>query len=200
MFDSTAEFALKARSGKTTREIELRWPTDEEWAERHRTRKIVIRQLGRGITETDIDTSEADLKLYEAAKLNGAPALTPAEASIVIKVLERAEVSEVVLDGEEATVTLQVPGGPVTHRLQLPTADQALKMQRAASRLFSLPQRNASQMRMYLDPTAKLWDECKGHSDDYKGPIPSLHKDAAIRAVVEQINIEMSPADDEAIF
>lgn len=199
MFDSTAEIALQARSGKTKTEIVMRWPTDEEWAERHRTRKIVIRNIGRGISETDIDSTEADLKLYQAAKLNGAPDLTPAEASFVVRVLERCEVTEVVLDGEEATVTMQVPGGPVVHQVQLPTADQVIKMQRSASRLFSAPH-NTSQMRMYLEPTAKLWDECHGRSESYKGVIPALHKDAAIRAVVEQINIDMSASDDERFF
>jgi hypothetical protein len=200
MFDSTSELVIQARSGKAKVEISMRWPSDEEWAERHRTRKIQIRNLGRGITETDVDTAEADLKLYRAAKLNGAPELTAAEASMVVKTIERAEVSDVVIDGEEATVTMQVLGGTVTHRLQLPTADQVFKMQRAASRLFSSSQRNASHMRMYLDPTAKLWDECQGRSEDYAGAVPALHKDAAIRAVVEQISIEMSPSDDEKLF
>jgi len=200
MFDTSSELAIQARSGKTKVEIAMRWPTDEEWAERHRNRKIVIRNLGRGMSETDVDSTEADLKLYQAARLNGSPDLTAAEASMVVKVIERADVSDVVIDGEEATVTLQVLGGTVTHRLQLPTPDQVLKMQRAASRLVSSSQRNASQMRAYLDPTAALWDQCQGRSEDYKGAVPSLHKDAAIRAVVEQINIEMSASDDEKFF
>jgi hypothetical protein len=199
MFDASAEFAITARTGKTKVEIGMRWPSDEEWAERHRTRKVSIRSMGRGVSETIIDSGAADFKLYQTARLNGAPELTPAEASMVIKVLERAEVTEVVIDGEEATVTMQVPGGAVTHRLQLPTADQVIKMQRAASRLFSAPH-NTSQMRMYLDPTAKLWDECKGRSEDYTGAVPALHKDVAIRAVVEEINNEMSASDDERFF
>jgi hypothetical protein len=199
MFDSTAEYVFPARSGKTKIDVTMRWPTDEEWAERHRNRKIEIRNLGRGMSETDIDSVAADLKLYQTAKLNGAPELTGPEASLVIRSMERCEVTEVVLDGEEATVQLQVAGGSVTHRVQLPTADQTIKMQRAASRLFSAPH-NRSQMRMYLEPTARLYDECKGRSEDYTAAIPALHKDAAIRAVVEQINVEMSASDDEKFF
>lgn len=199
MFDTTAEYVLPARAGKTKIEVTLRWPSDEEWADRHRQRKIVIRNVGRGVSETEIDSADADLKLYQLARLNGAPELTAAEASLVIRAIERCEVTEVVLDGEEATVTMQVAGGKVTHRIQQPTADQVIRMQRAASRLFSAPH-NTSQMRMYLEPPAKLWDECKGSSDDYTTAVPALHKDAAIRAVVEQINLEMSAGDDEKFF
>jgi hypothetical protein len=200
MFDTTSELVIQARTGKAKVDISMRWPTDEEWGERHRTRKIQIRNLGRGITETDVDTADADLKLYRSVRLNGAPELTAAEASMVVKTIERADVSGVVIDGEEAAVTMQVLGGTVTHRLQLPTADQVIKMQRGASRMFSSSQRNASTVRMYLEPTAKLWDECQGRGEGYAGAVPSLHKDAAIRAVVEQISIEMSPSDDEAFF
>jgi hypothetical protein len=199
MFDSTAEFVYPARAGKSKVEISMRWPNDEEWAERHRKRKIVIRNIGRGISETDIDSGEADLKMYKAARVNGAPDLTAAEASLVIKLMERTEVTDVALNGEEGIVTMMVPGGQVTHRLQLPTADQVARMQKQAAHLLSAPH-NTSQLRIFLEPTAKLWDECKGVSEDYIGTIPALHKDAAIRAVVEQINAEMSAGDDERLF
>src|SRR5881394_228999 len=124
MFDSTAEYVLPARSGQQRVEVTLRWPTDEEWAERHRTRKILVRNMGRGISETEIDSGDADLKLYRAARVNGAPDLTVGEATFVIRHLERAEVTGVTLDGAEAEVAINVAGGLVHHRLQMPTADQ----------------------------------------------------------------------------
>ena len=199
MFDSTAEYAFPARSGKTKVEVVMRWPSDEEWSERHRNRKFITRDLGRGVQETDVETEAADLKLYQAARLNGSPDLSKAEAALVVRHLEKAEVTDVTLDGEEATVTMTVAGGTVKHVVQIPTADQVMRMQRSAARIFQAPH-NQRHTRIYLEPTAKLWDECKGTSGDYVGPVPAIHKDAAIRAVVEQINLEMSAHDDESFF
>jgi hypothetical protein len=199
MFDTTAEFVIPARSGNARVEASVRWPNDEEWSERHKARKILIRRLGRGTSESEIDSTAADLALYEKVRVNGAPPLTAAEASWVVDIMARANVTGVVLEGDEAEVTLQVMGGTVTHRLQQPSADQVLKMRRKASRLFDAPY-NQQQLRTYLEPTAQLWDECKGRSADYNGLIPALHKDAAVRAVIEQIEADLTAGDDEKLF
>ena len=51
-----------------TKTVKVRFPTDEEWTERQRRRKIVIKQLGRGISETVIPSSEdVDAVLFAPA-------------------------------------------------------------------------------------------------------------------------------------
>src|SRR4030095_8621315 len=91
MFDSKNEIAFEARAasiGTGTQLVAVRWPTDEEWAARARAKKILIRRLGRGVTETvPAEPSEADIKLYQAIAVNGAPSMTAAEAARVVDMI-----------------------------------------------------------------------------------------------------------------
>ncbi|MGA7241416.1 MAG: hypothetical protein WBY44_37380 [Bryobacteraceae bacterium] len=70
----------------------MRRPTDEEWATHRKRRRLLQRQLGRGATETEIESSDADSRLYEAIKLNGAPPLSPGEASRIVETIALCDV------------------------------------------------------------------------------------------------------------
>ena len=52
VFDAGRQVEVQLRSVEGTKTVKVRFPTDEEWTERQRRRKIVIKQLGRGISET----------------------------------------------------------------------------------------------------------------------------------------------------
>jgi hypothetical protein len=200
MFDKNAEIHVTARtaSGKTS--LLLRWPADEEWGERARLRKILIKRSGRGITETVIEpNTDADLKLYDAIKQNGAPPLSPAEASRVLDVLALCDVRDVKLFADDATVELGILGGEVEHRLKLPTAEQVLALRKKASKVRDLPY-NTQELRILMEPGAKLWDTCEGQSDGYPGGVPALHKDIALRAVIDALDRELAQGVDEADF
>jgi len=199
MFDATAEYVFNVRTPEGARQkIVMHWPNDEQWSERKRSYKLVTTQLGRGRSETEaVPATEIDLKIFDACKLNGAPKLDPEEAARVLDTLGRCDVRDVVIDGVTATVTLSVPGGDVTHTLRVPTAKQARLMREAATKLRQLPH-NRIEVRLSLDPPAKLWGECDGTSNDYKeGVIPNLHKDTAIRAVIEELDNELASGLEE---
>ena len=125
MFDTgtTITIGLRTAGGKT--DVTVRWPSDEEWAAHRKRRRLLQRQLGRGATETEIETSEADSKLYEAIKLNGAPPLSAAEAGKVVETIALCDVIDVRLNAEDAEVDLQTLMGPVKHTAKIPTMDQA---------------------------------------------------------------------------
>src|SRR6516225_8862331 len=106
MFDSNATITIGLRTASGKTDIAVRWPTDEEWGAHRRRRKILQRQLGRGMTETEIDTAEADSKLYEAVKLNGAPPLSVAEASRIVDAISTCDVLGVELGARDAEVQL----------------------------------------------------------------------------------------------
>jgi hypothetical protein len=198
MFDATAEFHINARSAAGERsQLVLAWPTDAQWIERARLRKYVIKRLGRGSSETSAEPNlEGDLKLYEAIKRNGAPPLSSAEASRVLDAMAFCEIRDVELPQDEAIVTLAVPGGEVKHTLKAPSAEQVRSLRRAAYRIRDLPYNN-QEMRIFIDPGAQLWDDCQGRSSDYAGPVPALHKDAAIRAVIDALDRELISGPEE---
>jgi hypothetical protein len=202
-FDSKAEIAIPARlasTGGAEQEVLLRYPTDEEWSARSRSRKIIIRRLGRGMSETvPPEPGEADVKLYKTIALNGAPDMTPAEASKVLEALSVADVYDVSIDGGEAAVEMSVMTGRAIHHMKIPTADQVLSFRRSAFRLIDLPF-NQQELRTTADAGARLYDQCGGRSEDYANGIPALHKDAAIRAVIEHIDRALGPRSDDANF
>ena len=197
MFDSTAIIEISARGSAGIQAITIRWPSDEEWATRVRGRKIIVRRLGRGQSETSSESGEVDLALYNKITTNGAPPLSAAEATRIIDAIATCEATDVIVDGTQATVELHVVSGPVKHQLTIPTAEQVLSFRRSAVRLIDLPF-NKQEVRVNPDAGAKLWEACQGKSDDYTGGvIPSLHKDAAVRAVIEFLDRELAPKTNE---
>jgi hypothetical protein len=195
VFDSQATIEIQARTAGGLQKLEVRWPNDEEWGARAKGRKIVIKRLGRGMSETSIEPGESDLKLYEKIMLNGSPQLTKGEATRVVDVLAVCDVTDVIIEGDEAAVELNVLGGTVKHTVKIPTAEQVISFRRSAFRLLDLPF-NKQQMVLNPDAGAKLWDACAGKSGDYSGPVPVLHKDQAIRGVIEYLDREVGMKDD----
>lgn len=198
MFDAntTITIGLRTTHGKT--DITVRWPSDEEWSAHRKRRRIVQRTLGRGATETEVDTTEADAKLYDAIKQNGAPPLSVGEANRIIDAISTCDVLGVDLHAEDAEVQLNTVMGEVKHTVRIPTMDEVRTLQRS-TRLITLPY-NRSEIRTNLDSSAALWDKCGGHAEGYAGAIPNLHKDVAIRAVISAIEQEAMPQNDEANF
>ena len=52
VFDATRPVVMKLRAPGGAKTIRVRFPTDEEWNERQRRRKVIIKHLGRGMSET----------------------------------------------------------------------------------------------------------------------------------------------------
>ena len=198
LFDNQAEFtmAAPARVGGT---LTVRWPTDQEWAARSRARRFITRRLGRGKSETvSPKPGEAELKLYEAITLNGSPPLTAAEASMLLEAMGHCLVTNVEVEGNQATVSMNIFTGPVRHRLKLPTADQILEYKASAFRQIDLPYGQA-QTTFTPEAGALLWDQCEGRPDPdcYKGAVPAPHKAEAVRVVTDYIEHHMGPSTDD---
>lgn len=198
VFDEKAEFVMPApaRVGGT---VVMRWPTDEEWGIRSRARKFLTRRLGRGKSEMVTPRpGEADRKLFEAIALNGTPSLTPAEASMILEGLGICLVTNVEVEGNEATVTMSVFSGEVKHTFRVPTADEILEYKQAAFKALDL---SYGQVQTTFNPDAgaRVWDACNGKSgpEYYKASIPGPHKAEAIRVVVEHVEHHMGPATDD---
>jgi len=58
VFDAARPIALQLRTSAGVKTIRVRFPSDEEWTERQRRRKVIIKQLGRGVSETIIANGE----------------------------------------------------------------------------------------------------------------------------------------------
>jgi hypothetical protein len=201
-FDAAAEIELGLRLESGDRSVVVRFPTDAELAERQRRRPVLIRNQGRGVSEqVPAEPGEPDLALFDKIALNGRPSVTKEEAFQIAEILTSTTVLGVEVDGDRALVTMHVMTGlTVRHSLDVPTAGRVVLFRRGAFKMLSQPY-GVQQIRVNAEAGARLWDDCHGSSQDYAGgAIPAIHKDAAVRAVVEFIDHHLGPRKDDASF
>jgi hypothetical protein len=68
--------------------IRVRFPSDDEWIAQQRRRKVTIKQLGRGVSETIIGNAEdADAALLGKIREGDGPEVDPFEASRIFEQL-----------------------------------------------------------------------------------------------------------------
>jgi hypothetical protein len=198
MLDTTAELSTHIRTKEGRVLAVLKWPSEEAWIKRASERYVLGRQMGSGRSNFEEEPGQSDLHLYEAVKLEDSPTLTAGEAKLLIDLVASCAVMDCELGTAEAVVTLQVLEGAYTvvHTMRMPTADEAIKVQKVGRRSTTLPH-GMQQIRVILSAWLKLYADCQGHSDDYKGEIPAVHREAVVRAVVQAIELEMKAGPDD---
>lgn len=183
-FDASSIYEYPIQRDQEKVKAVVRFPTNDEWAERSRQRVIKTRSLGRMTENLPIDPGP-DLRLYEKIRQDGSPDLTPEEATYVIGALARCEVVDVNLGDTEAEVDLIVCGGVrVKHRLRIPSKSDEVKMNRSSGTIYRRPN-NIDEMRLYLEPVASVWKKYQTEIQGYAGEVPIIHQDGAVRSVLE---------------
>src|SRR5690242_18222611 len=116
VFDATRPITINLRTPGGVKTVRVRFPSDDEWISRQRRRKVLVKQLGRGISETsvangeDVDAALVALIQEKPRDAGDTPEIDPFEAMKVIEQLSLAEVDDVVPDGDSFKVTLRVLG------------------------------------------------------------------------------------------
>src|SRR5215472_5157292 len=203
LFDVNKEFKdIPARTpdSKPIR-VTMGFPSDEQWNERKRKTRMRHHSLGRGMSRIEILANpKTDLAIYEAVRRNGSEAIEGEEATELLNKLQKADASgeQVTWEGSGAVVLLDVVGMTVKHTFtSIPSAKQVRKANEETT-LRQLPHGVVETYSSY-EPGIKLWKACGGASDSYAdGIIPGIHKDAAIRAVIQKHNDEVEAAFKES--
>lgn len=110
VFDASRPIAINLRTPNSMKTVRVRFPSDEEWMDRQRRRKVIVKQLGRGISETSIpDFEDADAALLGKIRVSeeNASEVDAFEASRIIEQLSQAEVDDVAQEGDAFRVTLR---------------------------------------------------------------------------------------------
>ena len=158
VFDATVPVAMKLRTPDGLKTIRVRFPSDQEWVERQRRRKVVIKQLGRGVSETTVPNSEdVDAALLAKIRTEEEPPVDPFEATRIIEQLGMTDVDDVVPVGGAYRVALRVLGGTTTHLLKVPSAKQAMEYRRGFARILDLPF-GKQEMTLYINVAGDLYD------------------------------------------
>jgi len=190
MFDATKPIMMNLRTPEGVKTVRLRFPSDDEWTERQRRRKVIIKQLGRGISETVVPNSE-DVDAALLAKIRTdeqAPVeVDPFEASRIIEQLSQAEVDDVVQAGDAFRITLRVLGGTVTHALAMPSAKDVFEYRRAFARILDLPF-NKQELTINLAAAGALYKKLARSAEGYAGEVPIIHQAVAVKAAIDALD------------
>lgn len=198
LFDRGKEFEVPIMSGGVKRCV-VRWPTDAEWCERTRKQAIVKSNLGRGKSTTDVlNAKELDAALFAKIRIDkDGPEFDDADAVAVIRKLGRCELlgpeddqpPVALREGDNFRIRFKVPKATVVHVLRGP---RQVDIQRYSAASVGVPvdERNHQTFRFKLEPAGELYDAIKVESTGYADGVPITHKEAAIAALLQALQIE----------
>ena len=198
VFDISRPIALHLRTPGGLKTIRVRFPSDEEWIERQRRRKVIIKQLGRGVSETIIANGEdADGALLAKIRAHeeDAPEVDAFEASRIIEQLSQAEVDDVVQAGDAFRVTLRVLGGTVTHMLKMASAKDITEYRRGFARVLDLPY-NRQELTINLAAAGALYKKLITTAEGYAGDAPIMHQAVAVKAAIDALDAGFQEPND----
>ena len=196
MFDSTRPTTINLRTPAGVKTIRVRFPSDEDWAERQRRRKVIIKQLGRGISETMIPSGEeVDAALLAKIRMEEGPEVDAFEASRIIEQLSQAEVDDVVQAGDAFRVSMRVLGGPVTHLLKMPSAKDVFDYRRGFARVLDLPY-NRQELTINLATAGALYRRLLETTEGYAGDVPLIHQAVAVKAAIDALDAAFQETAD----
>jgi hypothetical protein len=199
VFDATVPVAVQLRGPGGVKTVRVRFPSDDEWAERQRRRKVIVKNLGRGISETLIPNGEdIDAALLAKIRTEEEPELDAFEAQKIIEQLATCDVDDVLLAGDSFRVALRVLGTDTTHVLKMPSAKDVNQYRRAFARVLDLPynrQEITINVRAAGDLYKKLIESCEG----YAGEVPIIHQAVAVKAAIDALDTSFQE-DREANF
>jgi hypothetical protein len=197
VFDATRPVAVNLRTPDGVKTVRVRFPSDKEWTERQRRRKVIVKQLGRGMSETTVPNSEeVDAALLAKIRTEEEPPVDAFEATRVIDQIGQAEVDDVVSVGGAFRVTLRVLGGTTAHVLKVPSARQVMEYRRGFARLIDLPF-GRQEMTLHIGVAGDIYDAIVEATEGYAGPVPLLHKAVAAKAAIDALDAAFE--EDKAV-
>lgn len=187
VFDPTRPVAINLRTPEGVKTIRVRFPSDAEWTERQRRRKVIIKQLGRGVSETTVANAEdGDAAMLAKIREGEEPAVDPFEASRIIDQLSQAEVDDVVQAGDAFRVTTRVLGATTAHILKMPSAKDVFEYRRGFARILDLPF-NRQELTINLAAAGALYKKLSQAADGYAGEVPVIHQAVAVKAAIDAL-------------
>ena len=196
MFDSTRPITINLRTPGGVKTVRVRFPSDEEWTERQRRRKVIIKQLGRGTSETIVANSEdVDAALLAKIREGDGPELDPFEAMKVMEQLSQADVDDVVPAGDSFRVVLRVLGGTTTHVLKMPSAKDVFDYRRGFARVLDLPY-GRQELTINLGAARDLYKRLLETTEGYAGDAPLIHQAVAAKAAIDALDAGFQETGD----
>jgi hypothetical protein len=195
MFDMLkGEIALNLHSPDGPKKVLVRFPTDSEFIEWRRKKKIVQKDLGRRKFQIESSVPEAcDLTLLSEIRLDkeNGPSLDEAEAYYAIGQLAEAEVKEQPQrEGSAYVIRMKIMRKLTTkHTLRVPSVREMMDYERMRSSVV-FGQYGQQEIRINFRASAELYDKLKLSTEGYANEIPVPHKAEAVNVLLQEIRGE----------
>ena len=197
IFDAARPVAINLRGPDGVKTIRVRFPSDDEWAERQRRRKVIVKNLGRGMSETMIPNGEEiDAALLAKIRTEEEPQVDAFEAQKVIEQLATCEVDDVVLASDSFRVILRVLGGTVTHLLKMPSAKDVNQYRAGFARVLDMLY-GRQQLTINLRAAGDLYQKLIDAAEGYVGDVPLVHQAVAVKAAIDALDASFQEDRDE---
>ena len=199
VFDASRPIAINLRTPSGVKTVRVRFPSDDEWIGRQRRRKVLVKQLGRGVSETTVANGEdVDAALVAKIRAGEDPEVDAFEAMKVVEQLGLAEVDDVVPDGDTFKVTLRVLGATTVHLLKMPSAKDVFEYRRGFARLLDLPF-GRQEVTINIGSAAALYKKLVTTTEGYAGDVPIIHQAVAVKAAIDAMDTAFAE-DRDASF
>jgi hypothetical protein len=160
---------------------------------------VVIKSLGRGISETTIPSGEdIDAALLAKIRTEDQPEVDAFEAQKVVEQLATCDVDDVVQEGDRFRVTTRVMGGTTVHLVGMPTQKDVVQYRRSFARVLDMPF-GKQEVTINITAAADLYKKLIVATEGYAGDIPVIHQAVAVKAAIDYLDTSLEE-DREANF
>ncbi len=177
--------------------ITLRYPSNEQWIERSRRRKIRTRNLGGGKSQSIPQSPDPqDAELVNSLRIDESPEVDEYEAKRILDSLGSVQIDEEpVREGSIIRVPMRARGIDLVHALRIPTERERGSFLESSG----IPVISHGSIDTYgfnLGAAEATYRQLCQESIGYKGMVPVPHMLAAINAAFEFIDKQLE-GDDE---
>lgn len=198
MFDTTKTIEFEIPTPEGPKIAKLRFPTDDEWADRSRRKKVMQRNLGRGQTQIEpIDYSSVDFDLFRAVRQDGSADLDAYEAQMMFERISYAEVIDLERQGGQYRITLATAAGDTTHVVKVPSAREIMEYRRNFARVVDKPY-GRQEIVINLPASGACYNSLAVSTEGYASSVPLPHKSAIVRAAIDAV--ESATGEDGPVF
>jgi hypothetical protein len=196
IFDASIPINVKVITPEGIKQIAIRFPTDDEWIARSARRKLVYRNLGRGIQEpVQQEPQEEDAVLLNSLRIEPGTEVDAFEAD---RILDELGSSQVVNDPRFedgiCQIVLRARGVLTTHSVRMPTGKEGHQIKK-----FCTPRQNVNReiwsfnLAIIGDLYKKL---CQG-TTGYVGAVPIVHQLPVVQAAKQALDSALGVGEHE---
>jgi len=191
MFDTKREIEISVLHPAGKKTCRVRWPSDEDWIEHSARRRVVVSQLSREESVTDVvDGERAGAELFAKIRLDkDGPEIDEFEAAYLIDRLSRAQVEDCQRTDDGVTVAVKVPGVVTRHVLRVPSLAEVVGYRRSFSRIVE-NRRGKQVLKINLRAAGEFYDKLVQSKDGYEGDVPVIHKAAVVTELLGYLESE----------